>query len=195
MPKLFFALCCKGTHGRNVQWPLTVFMAHETFIVTISGERLSPPGPVQKQTNFQATLPKFCCHFQGRSSPWWVPTHTQDLAGHGHHCTMGHWWHKVLFGCDCGTANQQVPEGPFQHDKWPFLCQCVMEHLFINYSGELKDTFFFLRQWSRVGSALHKRFSSISSSDNGIKYMMGGNSLHLLLNEVRNLALLSYKNV
>lgn len=41
-----------------------------------------------------------------------------------------------------------------------------------------------------MGSALHKRFSSISSSDNDINYMARGTSLHLLLNEVRSLALL-----
>lgn len=46
MPKLLFALCCKGTHGRNVQWPPTIFMVHEIFIVTTSGEWSSPPGSV-----------------------------------------------------------------------------------------------------------------------------------------------------
>lgn len=57
----------------------------------------------------------------------------------------------------------------------------------MKHSGGLKYIFSFLRQWSIVGRAVHKRLSSISSSDNGIKYMNG--AIHLLLNEVRNLAL------
>ena len=30
-----------------MQWPLTIFMVHETFVVTTSGERSSPPGSVR----------------------------------------------------------------------------------------------------------------------------------------------------
>lgn len=29
-----------------MRWPLTIFMVHETFVVTTSGERSSPPGSV-----------------------------------------------------------------------------------------------------------------------------------------------------
>lgn len=54
---------------------------------------------------------------------------------------------------------------------------------------------FFAFSDSRVDSASHKSLSSISSSDNGMKNMTRGNSLHLLLNEARNLALLTFKKV
>lgn len=54
---------------------------------------------------------------------------------------------------------------------------------------------FFAFSDRRVDSASHKSLSSISSSDNGMKNMTRGNSLHLLLNEARNLALLTFKKV
>lgn len=72
---------------------------------------------------------------------------------------------------------------------------CYYGAFIIKYFESQRMFSCFLRQWSGVGSALHKRLGSIFSSNNGIKYMPGNNSLHLLLNEVRNLALLTQKNV
>lgn len=90
------------------------------------------------------------------------------MAGLGDHC-MG----QRFFTWNYGIVNHQVPEGLLQNGKESFLGKYIMEDLFIKHSGGLKYVFSFLRQWSRVGRAVHKRLSSISSSDNGIKYMSG----------------------
>lgn len=60
MPKLFFALCCRGAHGRNVQWPLTIFMVHEIFMVATSCKQPSPPESVhmcKRKPNFKVPCP------------------------------------------------------------------------------------------------------------------------------------------
>lgn len=73
MPQILFALCCKGTHGTHLQWILTIFMVHETFIVTTSGKRSLPLGSVRMhKANFQAFCPKFY-HFRAAAPPDWCP--------------------------------------------------------------------------------------------------------------------------
>lgn len=60
MPKSFFAPRCRGTRGRNVQWPLTIFMVHEIFIVATLGKQSSPPGSVhmcKRKLNFEVPCP------------------------------------------------------------------------------------------------------------------------------------------
>lgn len=67
-PKLLLSLCCRGTHGGDVQWSLTNFMVCETFPVTTLGEQPSPTGSVQMYKNkliFKLSCPNSaCCHFQ-----------------------------------------------------------------------------------------------------------------------------------
>lgn len=103
-PKL--SLCCRGAHGGDVQWPLTVFMVCEMFPVTTLGEWPSPVGSVQMYKN--QLIFKLPCPNSAAVSRAAALLDESLSSLHGA---------KAFFTWDYGILNHQVPKGLFQLGK------------------------------------------------------------------------------